>query len=73
MYMVEKCVEKRAVNRVAFGMILHAKTEGIVTQTNLLNDIIAEMLGLDIETIAQLGDGLVVRAVNPWDADLRRR
>ena len=71
MHMFEERVKKRAINRVAFGVVLDAETEGIFAQPDLLDDVVADMPGFDFQTLAQLRDGLMVRAVNPGKVDLR--
>ena len=67
---MEEIFEEGVVNLSALGMVLDRESEGIITQTHLLDDIIVGAPGFDFETVCQPIDGLMMRTVYIFESML---
>src|SRR2546423_5709790 len=60
----EKIFKERIVNPTALGMVLNAKGEWIIAETDLLDDVVARAPRFDFQTGPQALNRLVVRAIH---------
>src|SRR5207248_8399124 len=60
----DKIIEQLIINLPPFGMVLHSESEGIVTQSYLLDDVIGCAPRFHFETGAQFIDCLMMRAIH---------
>ena len=49
-------------------MILHSDGEWVIPQAHLFNDVIRSAPGVDLETVCNASDRLMMRAVYPFEA-----
>src|SRR4051812_30905638 len=67
-----KIGEQLFVTVTALRMILNREGERIIAEPDLLDDIIGGAPGLDLETVAEFVEGLMMRAVYLVEAMSRR-
>ena len=67
-----KIGEQLFVTLPALRMILNRQRERIIAEPDLLDDIIGGAPGLDLETVAEFVEGLVMGAVDLVEAMSRR-
>src|SRR6266568_1698115 len=60
----EEIIEQLIINLSSFGMVLHSKSEGIVAQSCLFDDVIGGAPRLHFETGAQFVNRLMMRAIH---------
>src|SRR6266699_2177694 len=63
-YPREEIIEQLIINLSSFGMVLHSKSEGIVAQSCLFDDVIGGAPRLHFETGAQFVNRLMMRAIH---------
>src|SRR5437764_12123167 len=63
-YPLEEIIEQLIINLSTLGMVLHSKSEGIVAQSCLFDDVIGGAPRLHFETGAQFVNRLMMRAIH---------
>src|SRR5438094_139204 len=63
-YTREEIIEQLIINLSTLGMVLHSKSEGIVAQSCLFDDVIGGAPRLHFETGAQFVNRLMMRAIH---------
>ena len=62
--MMDEGVEERPIEGVAFGVVLHTQSEGVSSESRLLDHIVVRAPSLDFQAGAELVEGLVMGAVD---------
>src|SRR5205823_4570606 len=64
----KEILKKRVVNRATFRMILHRQGKRVIAQADLFYDVVVRAPSLNLASLRYLIDGLVMRAVNLFEA-----